>query len=232
MEAFEQVRVDYLRSLGSLVIARYGFGVFDFLAGLEQSGRNAFADAFVAMGMPEALAAKMQFYPLVLKAELSADKRSSYFFKLIVKDAEANREVDSAMVERGNELLHAANAERHAAFVQGAAQEIAATQERHPSTSNVSSVSGGGQSPSLDFSDGVIGAESSVEFKTPFSGTVIAHSDEEASAAFKAEYAERTGLPVDAIKVVIMADDGQISGDTDAVSEMGLSLDEILKRFA
>lgn len=214
MQAFEQVRVDYLRSLGSLVIARYGFGVFDFLAGLEQSGRNAFADAFVAMGMPEALAAKMQFYPLVLKAELSADKRSSYFFKLIVKNAEANREVDSAMVEHGNELLHAANAERHAAFVKDAAQEITPT------------------SPSLDFSDGVIGAESSVEFKTPFSGTVIAHSDEEASAAFKAEYAERTGLPVDAIKVVIMADDGQISGDTDAVSEMGLSLDEILKRFA
>lgn len=214
VQAFEQVRVDYLRSLGSLVIARYGFGVFDFLAGLEQSGRNAFADAFVAMGMPEALAAKMQFYPLVLKAELSADKRSSYFFKLIVKNAEANREVDSAMVEHGNELLHAANAERHAAFVKDAAQEITPT------------------SPSLDFSDGVIGAESSVEFKTPFSGTVIAHSDEEASAAFKAEYAERTGLPVDAIKVVIMADDGQISGDTDAVSEMGLSLDEILKRFA
>lgn len=207
-EAFETIKKGYLRSLASLALSRYGFGVFDFLAGLEQSGRNHFADAFAAMGMPEALAAKMQFYPLVLKAELMADPVASYFFTLIVKEAQANRDLDMEIVDAGNEILEAANAERRAA------------QERHPSTNT---------------DDGVVTAENpfqgNVEFETPFSGTVIAHSDEEASASFKAEYSERTGLPVDAIKVVIMGDDGQISGDTDAANELGLSLDDIMKRF-
>jgi hypothetical protein len=244
-DAFAAIEKDYYESLGSLFYSK-GEQLFQFLFDLDDTKRARAVEALQrAFNMSDAMAGMYMFHPLIVLAMIHEDAEAGDLFRQAVKQSRSNAWLDRIVVSVGNDLRNAARAEQAAEDAARVATEEAEAQGRHPASGGIvpgfsatdDSAFGMGYGVSgQPTDDGVITGDFGPwgfvnDVIDTDGGSVNARSAEEATAVFKRKFSEKYGVPVDALAVVTLGPDGEITGDTDVADEMGLSLSDLLERF-
>lgn len=244
-DAFAAIEKDYYESLGSLFYSK-GEQLFEFLFELDDTKRQRAVEALQrAFNMSDEMAGMYMFHPYVVLAMIREDAEAGKLFRQAVSQSRVNAPLDRIIVSVGNDLRNAANAEQAAEDAARVATEEAEAQGRHPasggfipgfSTTDDSAFGMGYGVSGQPTDDGVItGDFGPWGFTTDRidtdGGTISARSAEEATAVFKQKFSEKYGVPAEALAVVTLSPDGEITGDTDVANEMGLSVADLLERF-